>query len=77
METDYRPIACSLHDEYEIAIMQKRAITISWLAEEGQRIRASVSPKDLLVRDGEEFLLFETADNQRIEVRLDKISLYD
>jgi transcriptional antiterminator Rof (Rho-off) len=74
--TDYQPIACALHDEYEIAIMQNRPITISWTNDSGQQTKANVSVKDLIVRDKEEFLLVETPGDGLMEIRLDKITLH-
>ena len=76
MSTDYQPIACSLHDEYEIAIMQKRPVTIAWRDGKGRYRKASVSAKDLKVKDREEYLLFETPEKELLEIRLDRITLY-
>ena len=74
MSESYIPIACSLHDEYEIAIMQKNHLNIKWLDEEGQFSSASVLPMDILVKNKEEFLIAKTTDNKELKIRLDKIS---
>lgn len=76
MSTDYQPVACSLHDEFEIAIMRKQPISISWKTAEGSDQRALVDVKDLLVKNHEEYLLFETPDGELVEVRLDRVSLH-
>ncbi len=74
MNNTYVPIACSLHDEYEIAIMQKNKFNIRWLDDGGQH-SAEVLPKDILVKDGQEFLIAEAQDNKTLCIRLDKITL--
>lgn len=71
----YEPIACSLHDEYEIAIMHKKHITIKWSGDGGEEYTDKVLPKDILVRDKAEFLVANTRDNRELCIRLDKIAL--
>jgi transcriptional antiterminator Rof (Rho-off) len=77
MNKAYLPIACSLHEEYEIAIMQKKYLIIKWLDEEGDYHTEKVLPKDLLVKNREEFLLASLQDNKELCIRLDKITLLD
>ena len=75
MNKPYEPIACSLHDEYEIAIMQKKTLHIKWLDENGQQHSEKVLAKDVLVKNREEFLVASTLDNAELCIRLDKITL--
>ena len=79
MPKPYQPIACSLHDEYEIAIMHKKHLKIKWSDNEGNQQTAKVLPKDILVKNKEEFLLADTfdsaQDNKELNIRLDKITL--
>jgi transcriptional antiterminator Rof (Rho-off) len=77
MTNPYKPIACSLHDEYEIAIMQKKHLTTTWLDDSGFSHSDKVLPKDILVKDGEEFLIADTRDNKALKIRLDKITILD
>ena len=77
MSEPYKPIACALHDQYEIAIMQKKHLTINWLDDSGVSHNDKVFPKDILVRDGEEFLVANTEDNKELKIRLDKITILE
>ena len=71
----YKPIACSLHDEYEIAIMQRKCLNIKWSDSSGVKHTEKVLPIDILVKNKEEFLVAETPDHNELCVRLDKITL--
>lgn len=75
MTTSYIPIACALHDEYEIAIMHKESLHIKWLDENDQAHNEKVLPKDILVKNKEEFLIATALDNTELRIRLDKITL--
>lgn len=77
MQETYQPIACALHDKYEIAIMFSQQIRIKWLDENDVSHEETVTPTDLLVKDGEEFLLARQADDREICVRLDRVTLLD
>lgn len=75
MTLPYIPIDCALHDEYEIAVMHKKPLQIKWLDENGQQHTEKVLPKDVLVKNKEEFLVANTSDNREICIRLDRITL--
>ena len=75
MPKPYQPIACSLHDEYEIAIMHKKPIDIRWSDDGDTEHIDKVLPKDIRVRDKQEFLVAETRGNKELCIRLDKITL--
>lgn len=81
MPKPYKPISCPLHDQYEIAIMYKKHLKIKWSDAEGNQQTAKVLPKDILVKNKEEFLLAETfgsaQENKALCVRLDKITLLE
>ena len=77
MNNTYVPIACSLHDEYEIAIMHKKTLAIRWTDDSGEQHTAKVLPTDILVKDKQEFLLADMQDNKGLRIRLDKITLLD
>jgi len=77
MIKQYIPIACSLHDQYEIAIMHKTRINIAWIDDSGSDHEEAVMPKDIVVKNSEEFLLFlDGKGNERL-IRLDNITLLD
>ena len=75
MRKPYKPIACALHDEYEIAIMQKKYILLKWLDNSGEYHKVNVLPKDIRVRNREEFLIAVTPDKEELCIRLDEITL--
>ena len=75
MNKPYQPILCSLHDEYEIAIMHQKKLNIKWLDNTGASLSDYVLPQDILVKKKEEFLLAEGSDNKALCIRLDKITL--
>ena len=77
MTEPYQPIACALHDQYEIAIMFKQHIKIKWLDDNGEKHKEKVLPIDLPVRNGEEFLLAKLQGNQEICIRLDRVALIE
>lgn len=73
MSDVYKPIACAIHDEYELAIMQKRLINILWTDDTGKH-EAKVKPENILVKNGQEFLLANIGEKE-ICIRLDKITI--
>jgi len=77
MTNPYKPITCSLHDEYEIAIMRKKHLTITWLDDSGVSRSDKVLPKDILLKDGEEFLVAKAEGNKELKIRLDKITILE
>ena len=77
MTNPYKPIACSLHDEYEIAIMHKKYLNIKWVDHNGIYQTDKVLPKDILVKDGEEFLVANASDKKELFIRLDKMTILE
>jgi transcriptional antiterminator Rof (Rho-off) len=73
----YIPIACALHDRYEMAIMQKTRINIAWIDGDGREHEENVVPKDIVVKNSEEFLLFLDSKGDERTIRLDHITLLD
>ena len=77
MTKPYAPIACALHDEYEIAIMHGKHLTIRWLDGTGAYHTDKILPKDILVKDKEEFLVVDTQDAKALRIRLDMITILE
>ena len=73
MTKPYQPIPCALHDEYEIAIMHKKHLRIKWSDDSGEQHTENILPKDILVKDKQEFLIAEVG-GEAVCVRLDKIT---
>ncbi|MEE9413344.1 MAG: hypothetical protein V3V22_09875 [Methylococcales bacterium] len=72
--TEYTPIDCGLHSEYELAIIQQRKLRVSWTDPSGQSHIEILQPMDLISRHHEEFMLAETNIHKIIEIRLDYIN---
>jgi len=73
----YQPISCALHDEYEIAIMHKKYLSVRWQDDSGELHADIVLPKDILVKNKEEFLIAADQNNKELCIRLDKIFLLE
>ena len=74
--SDYTPIDCQLHDEFEIAAMRRQPVAVELLVD-GQWQKSTVIPLDTRIRNGEEFLIYRTqSDEAEQRVRLDKIRFY-
>lgn len=71
--TDYRPVDCALHSEYEPAIMQRRRLHLTWLGSDGTAHIEVVIPTDLFTRQGEEFMVITRSAGEIEEIRLDRI----
>jgi len=69
----YKPIACDVHSEYELAIMRRSRLRLAWYDQRGQRRIGRVLPLDLYCREGIEYLEVQSHDGCRHEIRLDKI----
>ena len=71
--TDYTPVDCGLHSEYELAIMHRDRLTLSWRDTNGITRVEAVTPFDLRKRNREEFLAVRDANGAQQEIRLDRI----
>ncbi len=70
--TDYRPIACDLHSQYELAIVQRRKLHLSW-SENNVTYNQAVFPTDLQTVNHEEFLVCRLDSGEPRRIRLDRI----
>lgn len=72
--SDYTPIDCDQYSEYELAIIRKWKLRVGWRDTQGQTHVEMLQPRDLQTRQGEEYLIAETATGDRLEIRLDQIT---
>ena len=73
---DYQPIACALHDEYEIAIMHKSILQLQWHDEDGSLHKRRLLPVDIRAQDGAEYLLVKEPGDEAVQwIRLDRIKV--
>ena len=68
--TDYKPIACSLHDRYEAAAVRASTVTLRWADRPDAYVGRIL---DIRVQDGAEYLVLEGD----VEVRLDHIEAFE
>lgn len=71
--TDYTPVDCGLHSEYELAIVQEKELRVSWRSPDGLSHVEILRPLDLVTSQHEEFMIAETRDGQQLRLRLDYI----
>lgn len=71
-ESDYRPISCDTYSEYELAIMHRQHLRLTW-HEANVCFTLLVMPLDLETDNGEEFLHCALPSGERARVRLDRI----
>ena len=72
--SDYKPIDCGLYDRYEIAIMHRQRLLLSWRDAQSMAHLEVVQPRSLETSRGAEYLLAEAKDGRRLRLRLDHIS---
>lgn len=71
-DSPYRPIACDLYSEFEVAIMHRQRMHLRWV--EGNVIHdQTVTPVDLQTRQHAEFLVCRVGGAAPFAVRLDHI----
>lgn len=75
--TDYHPVACRTYAELEVSILHQVNLRVSWRTVDGQRRLGSLTPLDLFTRNHEEFLVAETSEGLRLEIRLDRITRFE
>lgn len=75
--TDYRPVACKIYAELELAILWRRMLRIGWRDSNGACHLAALWPRNLVTRSHEEYLVAEDIDGNQLEIRLDRITRFD
>ncbi len=73
MSDDYKPIDCGLYSQYEVAIMHREKLKLSWTDDNGLTHLEVITPTDLKIIEGAEYLIGEHADGSQLEIRLDRI----
>ena len=71
--TDYKPIACDLYSQYEVAVLHRTPLRVRWRGMDGVTHLEVLMPEDLETRDGEEFLVAHTANGDHRRLRLDRL----
>jgi Rho-binding antiterminator len=75
--TDYVPIDCAVHSGYELAIMHRRRLRLTWLGDGGITHIMTVIPTDLRTMNHEEFMDATDVQGNRHSIRLDRIQHHE
>lgn len=71
--TDYQPVHCGLHSEYELLVLQRRSCRLDWSDAAGTMRSLIVTPTDLYTRNSAEFMSVTDRLGEVHEIRLDRI----
>ena len=74
--SDYQPVSCEIHSEFELFIMHNTQLEIHWQDENRNEIVMQVMPQDIQTHNKEEFLQANNTDGEQLSIRLDRILSY-
>ena len=69
----YQAISCDMHSQYELAIMHKSKLELSWLSEGELITETNILPLDVQTKNKAEYLLAVNEKNNNLCIRLDQI----
>lgn len=72
-DNKYIPVSCERHSEYELAIMHRQTLVISWCDEHDDTQQQALRPYDVVTENKAEYLLANDAMGNDKKIRLDKI----
>ena len=75
--TDYVPIDCAVHSEYELAIMHRQRLRLTWQGDAGIIHIRFVTPTDLRTLNHEEFMDVTDEQGDSHSIRLDRIQHHE
>lgn len=75
--SDYIPIDCSLYSQYELAIMHRQKLRLTWRDPQGVWHLETLLPLNLQTRHHAEYLQLRTLAGTELEIRLDQIRRVD
>ncbi len=71
-DTDYSPISCASYDVFEIAILHRACLHLTWV-EDNVLHDQIVTPLDIETANHQEFLIVQMSTGQTLRLRLDRI----
>jgi transcriptional antiterminator Rof (Rho-off) len=72
-DSPYHPIACGLHETYQLAAIKGVEVDLTWSLEDGSERQCRVKVEDVFTRSQAEYLKANTQAGERLEIRLDLI----
>ena len=74
--SDYTPVSCEAHSDYELAVMQRTPAPVRWQDDDGIRT-TRLLPLDVETNNREEFLIAEDLGQKKLRIRLDRILSFE
>lgn len=74
VDMSYKPVSCELYSQYELAIMHKSELCLSWVENGVAVTKAGIIPLDIQTKNKAEFLLVKTPEQDELVIRLDQIT---
>lgn len=71
--SEYRPVDCGLHSEYELMAMHRSRVRLVYFSENSGLLSAEGVVWDVLTRDKAEYLVLKIAAEPLLYTRLDRI----
>jgi len=71
--TEYRPISCDLHSQYELLAMRQARVSLDALLPAGAVQGLMCRVLDVRTRNGAEYLELQSAAGERFSCRLDRV----
>ena len=73
-DNPYHPVSCELHSQYELAIMHKNTLCLSWSEGGEVVIETDIIPVDIQTKNKAEYLVVKKQEqNKLFSIRLDHI----
>jgi transcriptional antiterminator Rof (Rho-off) len=72
-QNPYRPIACDLHETYQLAAMKSSQVDLEWWVDSGERLQARIRVADVFTQSQAEYLRAITITGEAVDIRLDRI----
>ena len=74
IEFPYQPISCELHSEYELAIMHKNTLCLTWRKDGEVVTETNIIPVDVQTKNKAEYLVVKRTEQDNLfSIRLDYI----
>jgi len=74
MDAPYQPVSCELHSQYELAIMHKNTLCLTWRKDGEVVTETNIIPIDVQTKNKAEYLFAKTSEeNKPFSIRLDYI----
>ncbi len=70
----YKPVSCDLHSQYELAIMHKNKLHLTYQSDNYSSVSSIVTPTDVQTKNKAEYLIAVTSNGENICIRLDHIT---